>query len=371
MRMGITLLLIIMLGSACAVGNSSGPGRKAAITFDEDDPMVAFAVGDINKALADTGYAADSDLKIRFEIFEDGMGPQSFRIRREGDNAIRIIAGDSSGAMYGGLELAEAITLGGGLDAIEEKARKPYLFRRGLKFNIPFDARAPSYDDTGTCAQKNVPVMWEWDFWKEFLDTMARNRYNVLSLWTTHPYPALVKLDKYPGISYDDVCVLRDPVDTQTDRHFGRVDLLDTENVVKVVKKITLDEKIAFWTKVFDYADDRGIEIYIFHWNIYTFGAHGKHGIDDRPDNPKTIEYMRYCIGEFLKTYPQVDGIGVTAGEHVDRKRLTEFGIEEWLWRTYGQGVMDAKRENPQRRLRFIFRQHQASGRFQGFRRPV
>jgi len=52
----------------------------------------------------------------------------------------------------------------------------------------------------------------------------------------------------------------------------------------------------------------------------------------------------------------------VTAGEHVNRQGVKNVGgIEQWLWRTYGQGVMDAKRENPQREIRFIFRQHQAN----------
>jgi hypothetical protein len=170
-----------------------------------------------------------------------------------------------------------------------------------------------------------------------------------------------MKLEKYPEIGYDDVCVLKDEVTTTSNRQWDGMDMYDGDNF-KVVKKISLDEKIAFWKKVFQLADDRGIEVYIFHWNIFTFGAKGKHGIDDRPDNEKTIEYMRYCIGEFLKTYPQVDGIGVTAGEHVDRQRVKNVGgIEQWLWRTYGQGVMDAKRANPKRELRFIFRQHQAN----------
>ena len=154
------------------------------------------------------------------------------------------------------------ITLGGSLDAVQEKARKPYLARRGLKFNIPFDARSPSYDDTGTAAHKNIPVMWEFSFWREFLDTLAQNRYNVLTLWTNHPYPGLLRLEKYPGISYDDVCVLKEPVNLKTDRHFDRFDLFDPDNL-RVVKRISLDEKIAFWTRVFDYADDRGIEIVV------------------------------------------------------------------------------------------------------------
>ena len=364
MQRKMALLFLVVFVIVLTTRDNCDAKQKVAIIFNENDPRIAFAVGDIKRALADAGYAVEgtrADLKIVFEIFRTGMGPQGFRIRKEGDNVIRIVGGDSCGAMYGGLELAEMVTLGGDLPGVPEKARKPYIFRRGLKFNIPLDARAPSYDDTGTAAQKNIPVMWDFSFWQEFLDTLARNRYNVLTLWTKHPYPGWMKLQKYPEIGYDDVCVLKDEVTTTSNRQWDGMDMYDGDNF-KVVKKISLDEKIAFWKKVFQLANDRGIEVYIFHWNIFTFGAKGKYGIDDRPDNEKTIEYMRYCIGEFLKTYPQVDGIGVTAGEHVDRQRVKNVGgIEQWLWRTYGQGVMDAKRANPKRELRFIFRQHQAN----------
>jgi hypothetical protein len=364
MQKRITGSFIVLFIIIPTMGHFCFAGQKVMITGLDKDSRVAFAIGDIKKALQETGYELverNAELSIDFSQFEAGMGPQSFRIQKEGKRAIRIVCGDSLGAMYGGLELAEMITMGGGLHAVQEKARKPYIFRRGLKFNIPFDGRAPSYDDTGTAAQKNIPVMWEFNFWQEFLDTLARNRYNVLTLWTTHPYPGLVKLEKYRDIGYDDVCVIKETVNTKTDRHFDNLDMYDASSF-KVVKKISLDEKIAFWNRVFDLAEERGIEIHIFHWNIYTFGARGRHGIDDMPDNEKTIAYMRYCIGEFLKTYPQVDGIGVTAGEHVNRQRVKNVGgIEQWLWRTYGQGVMDAKRANPSRKLRFIFRQHQAN----------
>lgn len=328
-----------------------------------EDARIAFATGDLRQALIQTGHRVpDSagEVQIKFDLFEPGMGPQSFRIRREGDDVIRVVGGDALGAMYGGLELAEMISLGGGLDSVQEKAHKPYLLRRGLKYNIPFDGRAPSYDDTGTSAQNAIPVMWEFDYWREFLDTLARNRYNVLTLWTCHPYPGIVKLPKYPEIGYDDVCVLKDGVDLKSDRHFDDLDIYDPSNF-RVVKRISLDEKIAFWTRVFDYAEDRGIEIIVFHWNAYAFGAKGRHGITDDMNNPKFVEYLRHAIGEFLKTYPQVDGIGITAGEHMRGKQNYGAGVEEWLWRTYGEGVMDARRADPDRELRIIFRQHQAS----------
>ena len=364
MRRRTTQTYVVLLIIALSAVNFCSAGQKVAITGIDGDPLVAFAIGDIKQALQKSDYDLvdqDAELHIVFAIFESGMGPQSFRIQKEGDRTIRITCGDSLGAMYGGLELAEMITLGGGLHAVQEKARKPYLLRRGIKFNIPLDARAPSYDDTGSSAEENIVHMWDWAFWEEYINTLARNRYNVLTLWTTHPYPGWVKLPKYPEIGYDDVCVLKKKMDMTSDRHFNKLDVYDPANF-KVVKRISLDEKVAFWTRVFNLAEDRGIEIHIFHWNIYTFGARGRHGIDDMPDNQQTIDYMRYVIGEFLKTYPQVDGIGVTAGEHVNRERVKNVGgIEQFLWKTYGQGVMDAKRADPSRQLRFIFRQHQAN----------
>jgi len=360
----LATFLVAAMASALSANAADGQAKLAvSIEFDKSDPRIAFAAGDIRQALRRAGHrvgGADPAVRIGFEISPTGLGPQAFRIRREGPDAIRVVGGDSCGAMYGGLELAEMIALGGGLDAVTDKARKPYLFRRGLKFNIPFDARAPSYDDTGTAAQKNIEVMWDMSFWREFLDGLARDRYNVLTLWTNHPYPGIVKLPKYPGVNYDDVCVLREQVTPRTNRHFPGEELFDAKTV-KVVRKMTLDEKIAHWTKVFDHAEARGIEIHVFHWNIYVFGAAGKHGITDQQDNPKTMEYLRYCIGRFLETYPQVDGIGVTAGERVNPRRKWPVSIEQWMWRTYGQGVMDAKAADPERPIRFIFRQHMTS----------
>ena len=358
MRRKITCSCIVLFITTFTMGHFCSAGQKVAITGMDEDPRIAFAIGDIKQALQKSGYELvdrDAEFRIVFTFFESGMGPQSFRIQREGDRAIRIVCGDSLGAMYGGLELAEMITLGGGLHAVQEKACKPYVLRRGLKFNIPFDGRTPSYDDTGTAAQENIAVMWDFEFWRNFLDTMVRNRYNVLSLWTTHPYPGMVKLPKYPGVNFENVGRVTQPVTPQTGNHWQHFDVMDPANH-KIIKEISLDQKIRYWTRVFDYAEDHGIEIYMFHWNIFLWNAVGKYGITYDQDNLKTIEYMRYAICEFLKTYPQIDGIGVSAGEHVNRRKKWKIGIEDWLYRTYGLGVLDTLKKDPDRRLRFIFR---------------
>ena len=146
-RLAVLTILVAVQSS------SAGAAESVAIGHDRTDPRVAFAVKNLHQALRATGsevVPSQGDWTIVFDTFQLGLGPQSFRIRREGKNVIRVVGGDSLGAMYGGLELAEMIALGNGLAAVEEKARKPYVFRRGIKFNIPFDGRAPSYDDTGT-----------------------------------------------------------------------------------------------------------------------------------------------------------------------------------------------------------------------------
>jgi hypothetical protein len=127
---------------------------------------------------------------------------------------------------------------------VTNAAGKPFLERRGIKFNIPLDARTPSYDDSGDAAQKNIAETWNWEFWEEF----------------THQI-----------------------------------------------------------------------------------------------DNPITVDYHRQAVKTFLLTYPDIKGIGVTAGEHMPHS-WEGVNREEWLWNTFGEGILDAKREQPERKVDFIHR---------------
>ena len=65
--------------------------------------------------------------------------------------------------------------------------------------------RTPTYSGFNDAHHNNVPVMWEMDFWTEMLDHLARNRYNVISLWNMHPFPSIVKVPEYPDIALKDV----------------------------------------------------------------------------------------------------------------------------------------------------------------------
>ena len=91
------------------------------------------------------------------------------------------------------------------------------------------------------------------------------------------------------------------------------------------------------------YAHDRGIKIYVFTWNAFVTGAE-KYGISTQ--NETGVAYIRECVKEFVKTYPYVSGIGVTAGERMSF-RIANRSKEQWLYDTYGLGVQDALTDNP------------------------
>jgi len=324
----------------------------AEVEYDSKIPHLVFAAQEVNDALKEAGQES---LQVALIVKPDDTSPEAYKIRNVGPDKVEVTGSNATGVMYGGLEVADLLRLG---LPIENQDRKPFVEKRGIKFNIPLDARTPSYDDTGDSAQKNIQTMWDFEFWKAYLDDLARYRYNVLSLWTTHPFPSLIKLEDYPDVALDDVYRISDGIlqphhkNKLQDVDFGR------PGTLQLVKKMSIDEKIAHWQRVFQYAADRGIEIYLFCWNVFTWYADGKYGITQEQDNPHTIEYTRKCVRHALLTYPQIAGIGVTAGENADWYTEGERSIETFIFETFGRGIMDVQEQQPNRKIRFIFRRH-------------
>ncbi len=286
------------------------------------------------------------------------LGWQSYAIRRKGEQ-IWVLAGDATGAMYGLLDIAESI-LTGQLKTLSNSDNQPFLARRGIKFNIPLDLRTPSYSDPSDAFQQNIPEVWNMTFWKTYFDEMARYRYNVMTLWSLHPFPSIVKVPEFPDIALNDVWRTKEKLDNafpHNGKGFVRPAMLQNH---EVVKKMTIDEKITFWKDVMQYAHNRGIEIYWFTWNIFTYGAEGKYGINAHQTNDTTIRYFRASVRETVKTYPLLAGIGITAGENMENLK-GENSNEKWLWKTYGAGIADALKETPKRDFRLIHRFHWTS----------
>jgi len=356
--------LILMLGCLCILFSC-----QKASQFDTE-PQVQFAMQQIERAKA-PGGENQNFTAVEFLLDSINLEDQAYKIALNG-NTLEVTGGDINGMMYGGLEAAEQITMNGKVMPTEGK---PYIKRRGIKMNIPLDARTPSYDDTGDAAQQNYITMWDWDFWKEYLDQLAIDRYNVLTLWNPHPFPSMIRLEEYPEVALNDVCVTTlKPVGIENEWAEPQMVSSNVMENLKVVKTISIDGKIAFWQKVMQYAHDRGIDIYYFTWNLCpnsvakpvapfyrTYNQPlweeepGKYGITNQMDNPLNVTYYQASMKKFLETYPLVKGIGVTAGEHM----LDSAGIytrEQWIWEAYGKPIVEVMAEQPDRKIEFIHR---------------
>jgi hypothetical protein len=270
-----------------------------------------------------------------------------------------VIGADPSGAMYGGLDVAEAIRQGT-VEQLSTVEHKPYIASRGIKFNIPLDLRTPSYSDNSESAQANIPEMWSREFWREFLDSIARNRFNSLSLWSLNPFPSIVKVPEFPDVALDDV--YRGEPRWFTGKFSNRAtDKFKPKMLqnAEIVKKMTIDEKIAFWRDVMQMAKDRGVDVYWFCWNAYIWTEEGKHGIKRSDPNGEMLRYFKCSVRETVKTYPLLAGIGITSGENVDD--LESPSAEAWLRKTYGDGIAEALKEQPGRPFRLIHRLHESN----------
>ena len=339
-----------------------GTKAKVTIIFDETEAAIAFSARDLKKTLSALGTTvifkslanytsaptgtylviAKDEAASRSKLAD--VGGQSVGLLKEQGYALRItgnernkgywiLGGDRVGAMYGGIHLNE-LAKAGLLAETTDLDQTPYIAKRGLKFNIPLDIRQPSHGENwheSTSPQTNVEHMWDINFWIEYLDVLARQRFNVLSLWNKHPFPSLVKLSNYPDVALDDVY-----------------------NASGKLKDMPHAEKIVLWKQIMELAYDRGIEIYLITWNIHMNGADGKHGITEDPSNDTTKAYLRESVKQVFLTYPRLAGIGITAGEHMDG--MSPDIKEQWLWDTYGKGVQDAKALQPDRHIRFIHR---------------
>jgi hypothetical protein len=370
--------------------------KTAGIVMDAESPRIRFAATHIESALRASGFDIERDARKLLESQDETtlvvqfapstealhfgkMNPsmktttptqaaEGFSLRRAATGSkskFVVFSADDGGAMYGGLELAEQIRVRG-IDGVVDTDIDPRMATRGVKFNLPLDLRTPSYSDMSDAGQKNIETVWDIAFWREYLDALARDRYNAVTLWNLHPFPSMVKVPEFPDVALDDVW--QSTVAFDEDYSTRTTDVVTPAMLAKkqVVRKLNIDRKIAFWREVMQYARDRNIDIYVVTWNVYTYGVEGKYGITDAIDNPKTTAYFRASVREMFRTYPLLRGMGLTAGENMGEVRMYSGGVdsfdakENWLFATYGQGVLDAARAEPNRQFRLIHRQHES-----------
>lgn len=321
------LFLLVLSLSACA-----GPIETYSLqTPASSDARIDFGLADLKARLEAVGLTPSEDsgdfqilIAVDAEAFE---APQeAYRIiRREGQ--VNITGGDSVGLMYGLLDVAETLR-DTGLAGVGDTRARPRTPIRCIKFNLPWDpycgpGQVGGMNQLKPSDRYNKLALRNLDFWRDYLDEMARNRFNRLSLWAMHPYMYMVRLEEYPAAAY--------------------------------AQGEDMDRWLAFWQELFQLAEDRGIGIYVASWNsVVSPGFVEAHDLKRREYNvsPLVRDYLKTSVRTLVETYPNLAGVITTGSESMPHELRDEpGGVEQFILDTYIAGL-----EASSRRPDFIYR---------------
>ena len=82
---------------------------SAGVECDATIPQLKFAAQEIERALVEVGR---KDLMVTLTVKSDSTSPEAFQIRLTEPNRVEVIGSDATGAMYGGIEVAEYLEIG-------------------------------------------------------------------------------------------------------------------------------------------------------------------------------------------------------------------------------------------------------------------
>ncbi len=316
-----TFLIVLSLSCFCTA--ALAVEKTAKVSAPNEPAPIKFAAGEIEAALKDAAWNTAPDdapaLDITITIPEGGQDkaakPESFKINVTKDvdrTRVNITGGDIRGVMYGGLDVAEQIRMFGPA-AIRPKSEAPFLFVRALKFNPPLKGNIyQSNEDLN-----NSAWFYDLEYWDRFLRTMAYDRYNALTFWSSHPYDQMVRLRKYPEAT--------------------------------TLSKEQLDKNIAHFHKIFQLAKSYGLDIYLVTWNIHmSEGFRKAHNVRDGQDSPLIRDYQKECIRELFREYPELTGMGTDPGENMP---MSAKANAEWIRDIYLDTIAKIGRKSP-----FIYR---------------
>ncbi len=327
--MCLTMAGILMACPQDKPGNPSANPR-IAIVIDSHSPPQVFGASKVEAALRrldlasqvlDKSAAPGRD-QVRIAAVRSAAGDdlkkEGFRIRKS-DGTYTVTAIDDAGLMYGLLDLAEQVEMGKGLRGVEERTSHPRFPFRAVKFNLPW----VSYRENESL-QANTALCKDLNMWGAFLDMMAEDRLNVLTLWSLDPFPYLVKAKNFPKAT-----------------PFSDAEMAEWKD---------------FWTSLFRMAKARGIETYILNWNIIVSKSfrknygEGNTGLwADGHTSPQIEKYVRETVTQVINEYPDLTGLGISPGEAMQKWDGPQMA--GWFERTFFEGIKAADR-----RSKFIYR---------------
>lgn len=335
MRTFTRLAAALVFGTLATAG--AVHAERVHILHDSAVPQAAYAARRLGSALSARGHVVLSERDgyerlVSLAVNGQRLGPEAFSIVPE-DRVITVLGGDPRGMIYGALELAEMLRNGADLARIPAMEEKPHLAFRGIKFNLPWETYRPS-----SALDQHYATARDLKFWEAFLDMLAENRFNAVSLWNMHPFTFMVRPRNFPEASP------------------------------------WTDEEFAEWQRlyrgIFRMAKERGLDTYLVHWSIFVSRqfaeAHGvakenfyPHYYVDGDTSEIVRRYIRESVQQVLEEYPDLDGIGISHGEGMGG--MTPLERQQWM-----DDVIIAGMLNAGRRTKLIHRVPFSSGTTSG-----
>ncbi len=298
-----------------------GFSQGVFLLYDNTIPQAEYAAKMVEKALVEQEYSVleertGYDYLISIGVNAVNLDSEAFFIIPEG-KIITIYGGDNRGMIYGSLSLAESLQNGISLQNIKKSSESPHHALRAIKHNTPWYTYRPS-----SALDLHYETARDVKYWEAFLDMMAANRFNSLSLWNLHPFVFMIK-----------------PKNFQEASPFS-------------------DEEMEEWQhlhrEIFRMADERAIDTYIIPFNIFVSPEFSEaHNVAQEnvypnyyvPGDTSEIvkRYMRESITQVFQEYPTLTGIGLTLGEGM--AEMTPHQREDWIYETYIEGMRQVGRD--------------------------
>lgn len=289
------------------------------LEYDSANTGARYASQRLSATLASRNYqvsdtAQRDTFRIRFSL-QRGMSAEAFDVAPRRGSLV-ITASDSRGLIYGALSVAESLAHGTALERLKPRRETPTMRFRAIKFNLPWDSYRSS-----SALDLHYETVRDVKYWEAFLDMMADNRFNALTLWNLHPFPYMIRAKNFPEAS-----------------RFTEAELAEWRQLYR---------------SIFQMAKARGIETYVINWNILVSPefakAHALKGRNFFPnykgegDTSELIKrYTRESVTQVLEEYPDLTGLGVTLGEQMGG--LTPRERQAWIDETIMAGIRAAKR---------------------------
>ncbi len=328
------LLAFAMVNSTLAAGTCTGDSfpNTVNIYYRSDSPQKDHGIELLKKIITVTrvNTIADADLVLidtKELAVQCSLGSEYAAVTSEGfsiktlsTRTTAIIATDQTGAMYGIMDAAEQLQMSASTAPLREKTINPKLAIRGIKFNLPWN----SYRKDESL-QLHESTIRDLNYWKSFLDMMADNHFNALTLWNLHPFTYMIRAKNFP-----EACPYSDD---------------------------ELKEWQQFWHGLLKLASERGIKTYVFNWNIMVSNSFAKkYGVADycleeyqgkdfigKGDySPIIQQYTRESVTQLLSEYPELTGLGISQNERMEG--VDEQVWQDWIVDTYFDSIHNAGR---------------------------